>query len=171
MAYDAKAVEFVYSFYARGWSKAKALPEICKVYAGFSGSTWDSWEAKYEWKQRRALADAKVVQFEDECRDIGRTLLLELNEARSRLFKKIVDGDDDIQVYYAFVSLAKRTAEMSQQFFANRDPERVAAGLLNDAIEHLLLGLREIPGLTRALEENSAKVGAAVAATAERFAQ
>ena len=171
MAYDAKAIEFVYSFYARGWSKAKALPEIRKVYAGFGGSTWDEWETKNDWRQRRALADAKIVQFEDECRDIGRTLLLELNDARSRLYTKIQGGDTDIQLYYAFVALAKRTAELSEKFFANRNPDRVASGILNDAIEHLLLGLREVPGLTRALEENAAAVGAAVSATAERFTQ
>ena len=34
-----------------------------------------------------------------------------------------------------------------------------------------ILGLREVPGLTRALEENAAAVGAAVSATAERFTQ
>jgi hypothetical protein len=171
MAYDSKAIDFAYGYYARGWSRAKAVPEIRKVYAGFSGSTWDEWEAKHEWKQRRAMADAKLREFEDSCRDIGRTLLLELDDIRKRIYAEIQAGNADVQTYYAFVSIAKRTHEISAAHFAARDNDRVAVQVLSEAIEYFLLELRSVPGITRALEENAAAVGNAVSAVAEKFGQ
>ncbi len=171
MAYDSKAQEFAYSFYARGLSREKAVREIRKVYAGFSGSTWDEWETKLGWKQRRALADAKLREFEDSCRDLNRTLLLELGEIRSGLFKTIVDGKADAQTYYAYLRLAKQTHEISAAHFAGRDNDRVAVKVLDDAVQLLLLELRGIPGLMRPLEENAAAVGAAVAEVVEKFGQ
>jgi hypothetical protein len=74
VAYDTQAQEFVYGFYARGWSKERALPEIRKVYAGFSGSTWDEWVKKYDWPARRALADAKLRDFDDLYREAKKGL-------------------------------------------------------------------------------------------------
>jgi hypothetical protein len=169
MAYDSKAVEFVYSFYARGWSREKALPEVRKVYAGFSGSTWDEWERKYEWRERRALADAKLREFEDKCGDINRTLLLEMDDARGRLYKKIVEGNADEQTFYAFSQLAKRTAELSANYFASRDPQQIATRVISDVIDYLLSELRALPVLDRALEQNAVAVGRIAAAAAERF--
>ncbi len=171
MAYDSKAVEFVYSFYARGWSRDKALPEIRKVYAGFSASTWDEWERKYDWKQRRALADAKLREFEDKCGDINRTLLLEMDDARSRLYQKIQTGAADEQTFYAFSQLAKRTAELSANYFAGRDPGRIATKLVSDVIEYVLSELRSVPDLGRPLEVNAKEIGRIAAAAAERFGQ
>ncbi|HVW09189.1 MAG TPA: hypothetical protein VHC90_11445 [Bryobacteraceae bacterium] len=171
MAYDSKAQEFAYSFYARGLSREKAVREIRKVYAGFSGSTWDEWESKLGWKQRRALADAKLREFEDSCRDLNKTLLLELGEIRAGLYKTIVDGKADAQTYYAYLRLAKQTHEISAAHFAGRDNDRVAVKVLDDAVQLLLLELRGIPGLMRPLEENAAAVGAAVAEVVEKFGQ
>jgi hypothetical protein len=171
MAYDSKAQEFAYSFYARGLSREKAVREIRKVYAGFSGSTWDEWESKLGWKQRRAMADAKLREFEDSCRDLNRTLLLELGEIRAGLFKTIVDGKADAQTYYAYLRLAKQTHEISAAHFAGRDNDRVAVKVLDDAVQLLLLELRGIPGLMRPLEENASAVGAAVVEIVEKFGQ
>ncbi|HEX4135902.1 MAG TPA: hypothetical protein VHY84_14905 [Bryobacteraceae bacterium] len=171
MAYDAKAVDFVYSFYARGWSKAKALPEIRKVYAGFAGSTWDEWETKNDWRQRRALADAKLREFEDTCRAINQTLLMDLEEARKRLFKLITEDAADNQTYYAFGAIAKRIAELAREHFAGRDADKVATRVLNDAIEFLLIEMRQIPGLALAMEENAAAIGQAAESVAEKFGQ
>ncbi len=80
MAYDSQAQEFAYSFYAKGWSKPRALAEIRKVYPGLSASTWDEWVEKLDWRERRGLADAKLREFEDLVRDTARVLLLELDE-------------------------------------------------------------------------------------------
>ena len=171
MAYDSKAQDFAYSFYARGLSREKAVREIRKVYAGFSGSTWDEWEDKLGWKQRRALADAKLREFEDSCRDINRTLLLELGEMRGGLFEQIKSGNADVQTYYAYLRLAKQTHEISAAHFAGRDNDRVAVKVLDDAVQLLLLELRGIPGLMRPLEENASAVGAAVAEIVEKFGQ
>ena len=171
MAYDAKAVDFVYSFYARGWSRAKALPEIQKVYAGFAGSTWDEWERKFDWKQRRALADARIREFEDKCGDINRTLLLEMDDARGRLYKKIQDGTADQQTYYAFSQLAQRTADLSAKYFASRDPGRIATQVVGDVVEHFLSELQSVPGIRAALQAYAAEVGRIAADTAERFGQ
>jgi|SRR6185437_1001752 len=171
MAYDSKAIDFAYSFYARGMSRAKAVAEIQKVYAGFSNSTWDEWERKYEWRQRRALADAKVREFEDSCRDIGKTMLLELDGIRKRLYALIESGDCKTETYYAFLSVAKRTHEISATALANRDTDRVAVKVLSDAIETFLLDLRGIPALTRPLEQSSAAVSGAVAEVMEKFGQ
>ncbi|HZL55704.1 MAG TPA: hypothetical protein VFC21_01400 [Bryobacteraceae bacterium] len=171
MAYDSKAAGFVYSFYARGWSRAKALPEIQKVYAGFAGSTWDEWEKRYDWKQRRALADAKLREFEDKCNDINRTLLLEMDDARGRLYKKIQDGEADTQTYYAFSQLANRTADLSANYFSSRDPGRIATQVVGDVVEHILSELQSVPGIRAVLQANSAEVGRIAAGAAERFGQ
>ena len=73
--------------------------------------------------------------------------------------------------YYALLSIAKRTHEISAKHFAERDNDRVAVQVLSEAIEFFLLELRSVPGITRALEENAAAVGNAVSAVAEKFGQ
>ncbi len=167
MAYDTQAQEFVYGFYARGWSKERALPEIRKVYAGFSGSTWDEWVKKLDWPARRALADAKLREFDELCRDASRTLLLELNEIRERLLKDIRAGKADTQTYYAFNSIAKQIAEMSRQHLSSQDPQKVAIEVLTTAIEKLLTGMRSIDGLAPALERHAKAIGEIVTTITE----
>jgi methyl-accepting chemotaxis protein len=171
LAYDTQAQEFVYGFYARGWSKERALPEIRKVYAGFAGSTWDEWIKKFDWPQRRALADAKLREFDDLCKDANRTLLLELNEIRERLLKDIREGKADTQTYYAYGSIAKQIAALSQQHLAAQDPQKVAIEVLAAAIEKLLLGLRGIDGLAGPLEAHAKRVGELVGEISEEFAR
>jgi hypothetical protein len=170
MAYDAKAHEFTYGFYARGWSKARALVEIRKVYAGFSGSTWEEWEKSDGWKERRALADAKLRDFEDTCRDTARLLLLELNHIREELYARVKDGGAaDTQTVYAYTSVVKQIADLSSKHLATRSEERVAMEVLNAAISNFLAGLRQIEGLAAALEQHADAVVALVTSVAEQF--
>ena len=171
MAYDTQAQEFVYGFYARGWSKERSLPEIRKVYPGFSGSTWDDWAKKFDWPQRRALADAKLREFDDLCRDAARSLLLELNEIRERLLKDISEGKADTQTYYAFNSIAKQIAELARQHLAGQDPQKIALEVLMAAIEKLLTGLRSIDGLARPLEVYAKQIGQLVTEISEEFSR
>jgi methyl-accepting chemotaxis protein len=159
LAYDTQAQEFVYGFYARGWSKERSLPEIRKVYPGFSGSTWDDWAKKFDWPQRRALADA------------ARSLLLELNEIRERLLKDIREGKADTQTYYAFNSIAKQIAELARQHLAGQDPQKIALEVLMAAIEKLLTGLRSIDGLARPLEVYAKQIGQLVTEISEEFSR
>jgi methyl-accepting chemotaxis protein len=169
LAYDLKAQELVYGYYARGWSKERALPEIRKVYPGFAGSTWDEWVKKLDWPQRRALADAKLREFEDLCRDTTRTLLLELNEIREKLIADVRDGKADTQTYYAFNSVAKQIAEMSRQHLASQDPQKVAVEVISQAVDRLLTGLRGIDGLERPLAVNAREIGQLVTQISEEF--
>lgn len=169
MAYDAKAQEHAYSFYARGWSKARALLEIRRVYAGFAGSTWEEWEKKLEWKERRALADAKLRDFEDTCRDTARLLLLELNHIRAGLYAQVKDGPADTQTVYAYGSIVKQIVDLSARHLASRSEERVAMEVLNAALSSFLTGLRQIDGLCEPLEQHAEQVGALVTAAAEQF--
>ncbi len=171
MAYDTQAQDFAYSFYARGWSRERALPEIRKVYPGFSASTWDEWVKRLDWPQRRALADVKLREFDDLCRDAARSLLLELNEIRERLLKDIRAGKADTQTYYAFNSIAKQIAEMSRQHLSAQDPQKVAIEVLAAAIEKLLVGLRGIDGLAGPLETHAKRVGELVGEISEEFAR
>jgi hypothetical protein len=169
LAYDLKAQEFAYGFYARGWSRERALPEIRKVYPGFAGSTWDEWIRKLDWPQRRALADSKLREFEDLCRDTTRLLLLELNEIRERLLKAIREDKADNQTYYAYNSIAKQIAELARQHLSSQDPQRVSLEVLNTAFERLLTGLRSIPALEKALEANARDIGQIVTQISEEF--
>lgn len=161
----------MYGFYARGWSKERSLPEIRKVYPGFSGSTWDEWVKKFDWPQRRALADAKLREFNELCRDAARSLLLELNEIRERLLTDIRGGKADTQTYYAFNSIAKQIAELSRQHLAAQNPQKVSLEVLNTAIERLLTGLRSIDGLARPLEAHAKQVGQLVTEISEEFSR
>jgi hypothetical protein len=170
LAYDSEAQEFVYGFFARGWSKERALPAVRKVYPGFAGSTWDEWVKKLNWAQRRALADAKLRDFQDLCRDTTRLLLLELNEIREKLLA-VIRGDKlaDNQTVYAYTSVCKQIAELSKQHLANQDPQKVALEVINSVVEKLLGGLRGINGLARPLEEHAGEVGKLITEISEEF--
>lgn len=170
MAYDTQTQEFAYGFYARGWSKDRALREIRKVYAGFSGSTWDEWVSKLDWKQRRALADAKLREFEELARNTASVLLLELEEVRRRIYDQIKNAKElDTQLVYSFNSVSKQMNEIARQHLASRDGDRVAMQVLNLAFERFLTELREIPAVAKVLEENAARVGQAAEKVAEQL--
>lgn len=168
MAYDAKAQEFVYGFYARGWSRDRSLPEIRKVYAGFAGSTWDKWLKDLDWPARRAASDVALREFEDLCRDTTRVLVIELKTIKDALFDKVKDGKGDTQTVYAYTSVTKQIAELTREHMADRDVDRVAIGVLNTAVEQLLTGLRGINGLAKPLEAHAAEIGDIVAAIAQQ---
>lgn len=170
MAYDTQAQEFAYGFYARGYSKERALREIRKCYPGLSGSTWDEWVSKLDWKQRRALADAKLRDFEELARNTASVLLLELDEVRKRLYTQIQGGKElDTQLVYAFNSVSKQINEIARQHLASRDDDRIATQVLNLAFERFLAELTEIPVLGEALRANAARVGQAVEKIAEQL--
>jgi methyl-accepting chemotaxis protein len=171
MAYDSKAQEFAFSFYQRGWSKEKSLREIRKVYAGFSGSTWDEWEARLGWKERRAAADMKAREFEELCRDTARVLITELNEIREKLVASIRDGKLDNQTVYAYTSTARQISDLAKQHMAGQDPRRVSMEVLQSAIEKLLAGLREMADMAKPLEANAAAIGKLVSQIGEEFGQ
>lgn len=170
MAYDARAQEFAYGFYARGWSKAKALPEIQKVYPGFAGSTWDDWVTRYDWKTRRAAAEAKIREFEDTLRDTTRVVLMELNELRLRLLKALQTTDlPDTQAVYAYTKVCQQIVQMSQQYNDSRDSSRLAMDTLDSALTKLITELREFPDVAKALEAHSGEVGREIEAICEQF--
>lgn len=169
MAYDTQAQEFVYSFFAKGWSRDRALPEIRKVYAGFAGSTWDEWAKRFDWPARRALADAKLREFDELCRDATRTLLLELNEIREKLLVVIRGDKADTQTYYAYKTIAAQIADLAREHLSSQDPQKVAAEVLTTAIEKLLTGMRSIDGLAPALERYARQIGELVTSITEEF--
>jgi len=169
VAYDSKAHEFVFDFYRRGWSKERALVEIRKVYAGFSGSTWDEWIKKFDWPRRRALADVQLREFEDLCRDTNKTLLFELDKIRNQLSAAISEGDIDTQTVYAYTKVAKQMAEIADQHLASGDSRRVAMGVLSLAFEKLLSGLQEVEGLAEPLKKSATAVGQLVTRISEEF--
>jgi hypothetical protein len=159
VAYDSKARDFAFGFYAQGLSKEKALREIRKLYPGFSGSTWDDWEARYAWRERRAKSDATLAEFNDLCRNTARALMLELNEIRRQLYTQIQGGKFDNQTVYAFTSVTKQISELARQHLSSQDPARVAMETLRAAFEKFLAGLREIDGLAKPLESRASDVG------------
>ena len=169
MAYDVKAQEFAFSFFARGWSKEKSVREIRKVYPGFSGSTWDTWVEQLGWRERRAAADMKLREFEELCRNTAKALILELNEIREKLLARIREGGTDTQTVYAYTSTAKQLAELARQHMAAQDPRRVSMEVLMSAIERLLAGLREMAGLGEPLEKNASAIGELVTKIGEEF--
>lgn len=169
MAYDTKAQEFVYGFFARGWSKERSMPEIRKVYPGFAGSTWDEWVKRFDWPARRATADAKLREFDDLCRDTARLLMLELNEIREKLLAQIRGGQTDTQTVYAYNSTAKQIAALSEMHLAERDNDRIALGVLSQAFDEFVSGLRDLDGLGPALERNAGAIGELVTAVSEKY--
>lgn len=169
MAYDAKAKELAFSYYARGYSKERALRELQKIYPGMSGSTWDAWADKGDWKTRRASLDLKAREFDELCQDTARILIAELNEIREKLIASVRDGKVDNQTVYAYTSTARQIAELSRQHIASRDPRRIATQTLMEVIEKLLSRLRELPGLAAPLEANAKAVGEVVTGIGEEF--
>ncbi|MFB3828945.1 MAG: hypothetical protein ACE15B_19420 [Bryobacteraceae bacterium] len=170
MAYDTKAQEFAYGFYARGWSRERSLAEIRKQYPGFSGSTWDEWVKKLDWPARRAAADAKLREFDDLCRDTARLLLMELNEIRERLVGQIRNAKEpDTQIVYAYNSISKQIAELARTHLEDRDGQRVTMEVLRRAFDKFMEELRGIDGLARPLEANAEAIGQAVARIADEF--
>lgn len=159
MAYDTQAQEFVYGFYARGWSKERALPEIRKVYVGFAGSTWDEWVKKYDWPQRRALADVRLRELDELCLNATQVLVPELDEIRRKLAGEIRAGKIDTQTVYAYASVAKQIAELSRQYLTGRDPQKVSTEVLGQAFEKLLTGLSEMNGLADPLKKHATEIG------------
>jgi uroporphyrinogen-III synthase len=169
MAYDLKAQEYAYSFFARGVSKERAVREIRKVYGGFSSSTWDEWVAKLDWRERRAEADIKLREFEDLAQNTAKVLLLELDRIRQRLFKEVEEKGPDTQAVYAYTSVAKQIADISRQHLANRDGGRLALEVLNAAFERFLTELREDPELAKILAAKATLIGRTVEKVAEEF--
>lgn len=169
MAYDAKAQEFAYGFYGRGWSKERALREIRKSYPGFSGSTWDEWVEKLDWRGRRAAADAKLREFDDLVRDSDRAMLLELDELRKNAWKAVNVEKPDPQATYAYLRVVKAIADLCRHQLASRDGGKVVLEVLNAAFERFVTVLREDPELAELLAKKAALVGRAVEKVAEEF--
>ncbi len=168
MAYDAKAQEFVFNFFLRGWSRDRALPKIREVYPGFAASTWDEWEKKHDWKYRRAAADAKAREFEDLLADTPRVLVTDLELQRQALLKAMKEAPTvDPQMIYALNAVSKHITDISVKFLATRDPIRISAEHTGEIVEKLLTELREIPGVGKALAANAEKVGTVVTRVAE----
>lgn len=172
MAYDAKAQEFAYSFYARGVSKERAVAQIRKTYPGFSASTWDEWVNKLGWRERRADADVRLREFEDLAQNAAKALLLELDTLRKQLWQNLQEKGTDTQAVYAYNAVAKQIAEISRRHLTDRTgSDRVAMEVLNIAFERFLTALREDPELARVLAARSAAVGHAVEKVAEEFGE
>lgn len=169
MAYDAKAQEFVFSFYARGVSKERALPEIRKVYAGFSGSTWDEWEKKLDWKERRAEADRRSREFARFCERNAETMLGELDLVRLKLLKEITEGRGDTQTVHAYTSVVKQMDGIAHRYLAATDPKRVQMEVLSRAFEDLFSRLRDDADLAKPLAKHAERIGAVVTEISEMY--
>ena len=161
MAYDAKAQEFAYGFYARGYSKERAVREIRKAYPGFAGSTWDEWVERLDWKARRAEADLKLREFEELAQNAAAAILLQLDGIRQKLAAQIEKDGPNTQAVYAYTSVAKQITDLARTHLAGRDGKRVAMEVLKLAIDKLLVEFRGIDGLARLLEVNAAAIGQA----------
>lgn len=172
MAYDVKAQDFAFSFYAKGFSKERALKEICKVYPGFSGATWDAWVIKLDWKTRRALLDVKARELDDFCSDAARAIILDLHDVQQKLLAKIKTAEEgavDTQVIYAYNAVSKQIVDLARHHLASKDPLRVSMEALNSAIEKFLSELRELPGMGPVLQSNAGEIGRLVERIGEEF--
>jgi hypothetical protein len=170
LAYDLKAQEFAYSFYVRGYARDRAVREIQKVYAGFSRSTWDEWERKLGWRERRALADAKLREFDELAANTAKVILLSLEDLRKRLVEQIeVAPQLDTQIVYAYNSVCKQISDISIRHLDSRDQTKIAMEVLNQAIEDLVQKLKSIEGLGALLEKYADVVGKAVEEVAETY--
>ena len=169
MAYDSNAQEFVFGFYAKGWSKERSLPEIRKVYAGFSGSTWDEWERKYEWKRRRAERDRRASEFSELLANQAQTLIAELDLVRLDLLKKLTDTKHDPQIVHAYTSVVKQMDGIAQRHLRSADPLRIPMEVLNRAFGEVFERMREIPELAKPLAKHAETVGEVVTAVSERY--
>lgn len=168
--YDETAHEFVFGFYLRGWDRDKAIPEIRKVYPGFAPKTWDAWRAKFDWAQRRALADAKARDFDRYAGEAWRELLFDLREVHQKLmadFRKSEAADP--QIAYAINSTAKQIGDIISRHGKAQDPQRVAMEILQLAMESLLTDMRMVKGLGAGLKRNAEEIGGLVQKIAEKF--
>lgn len=171
MAYDTRAQDFAFGFYAKGLSKEKALREIRKVYPGFAGSTWDSWVKSLDWEARRASLDLKRREFEELCENTAQAILLELSEIREGLLKDIRAGKGDTQTVYAFNAVSKQIVDLAKAHLVNKDQAKVSIVILEQAIEKFLAGLRSIEGLAPALEKHASAIGKLAEQVGEEMGQ
>jgi hypothetical protein len=169
MAYDARAQEFAYGYYARGWSRDRAVVEIRKTYAGFSRNTWDEWEKKFDWKARRASVEAKLRALEDDLGDVHRSMLLDLEEVRKNLVEQHRNTPGDTQTVYAITAVSKRIGDLAKQHLASRDGDKVSMEILHRAIDSLLDTFARVPEIAQAMKAHANEVGAAVEQVAEHF--
>ena len=166
--YDETAKEFVYGFYARGYSRDKALKEIRKVYPGFAKATWDRWEVEHNWKERRALADAKVAEFEQFAEQAWAELLMDLDALRKTLRKEF-DKKPDPQLAYAFTSVSAQIVNLISKHGGAKDPQKVAMETLALAIEAFVQELKALEGLSAPMKKQAVEVGRRVKKIAEQF--
>lgn len=169
MAYDLRAQEFAYSFYARGMSKERALREIRKSYPGLSGSTWDEWVEKLGWRERRAEADIKLREFEDIAQNTAKVLLLELDRLRKKIAEGIEKNGPDSQAVFAYTRVVSQIADLARQHLANRDGGKLALEVLNAAFERFLTLLRDDAAVANVLAGKATLVGKAAEQVAEEF--
>jgi hypothetical protein len=168
MAYDAAAQQFVFGFYARGWSCERALPEIRKQYAGFAKSTWEKWEREYDWKARRAAADEKARAFEEFLAETPRVMVNDLEETRKELMKRIRGGDTAPQLLFALRDITAQIASIGETYLTRRDPVRLRMEAVTGLVEELLDGLKRVDGIAPALEAHAAQVAQLVERVAEK---
>ena len=166
--YDERAREFAFGFYLRGVSRERALPEIRKQYAGFSAATWDAWEKQYDWKARRAAADERRREFEQLMQETPRLMVMDLEEARQAVMKRIRTGDASPQLIFSLRDLSAQITEIGEKFLASKDPIRMRMDSVNAVVEGLLNELRSIEGVAEALEEKASLVGRAVETVAQQ---
>jgi hypothetical protein len=168
LAYDAKAQEFAFGLYCR-MSKERALEEMRKVYPGVSGSTWDDWVNKLDWRARRAESDARLREFDTVCRDTGRVLMVELQAVKDRLLKELELVPGDTQKVYAFTSVTKQMNDIAAKYLTSRDPRRIQTEVIADVVEKLLAGMRGMDGLGQAMQRNAVPIGQLVARLTQEF--
>lgn len=171
MAYDTRAQDFAFGFYAKGLSREKAVREIRKVYPGFAASTWDEWVKKLDWEARRAAADLKKREFEDLCENTAQAILLELSEIRERLLKDIRTGKGDTQTVYAFNAISKQIIDLARAHLVTKDQAKVSIVILEQALEKFIAGLRSIDGLGPVLEKHAASIGKLAEQVGEEMGQ
>jgi len=168
--YDDTAREFAFGFYLRGWDRDKAVVEIQKVYPGFAPKTWEAWRAKYDWAQRRAMADAKARDFDRYAGEAWRELLFDLREVHQRMMETFrASAEADPQIVYALNATAKQIGEIITRHGKAQDPQRVAMEVLQLAMESLLTEMRLVKGLGAPLKRNAEDIGGLVQKIAEKF--
>ncbi|MCB1020619.1 MAG: hypothetical protein KDC27_11870 [Acidobacteria bacterium] len=168
--YDETAREFVYGFYARGYARDKALPEIRKVYSGFAARTWDRWVEEHSWRERRALADAKIARFEEFAANAWIELLMDLDVARRRL-RESIDSQKEIdpQTVYAFTSVSAQIVNLVAKHGGSKDPQKVAMETIALAVEAMVNEMKAVEGLGPALKRRAQEVGRIAKKIAEQF--
>ncbi len=169
MAYDQAAIEFVLSFYLRGFSYEKARPEIDKVYAGFSLNTWDQWSKKHNWPRRRAELDHKRSEFFELCRDGERVLLEELTVVKDKVLEKIQEPGAELkpQLVFAYKTVASEILDIIRNHNENKDPGKIAMVVLEASFGQFLQELKEVKGFQKLLFDNSELIGRIVANVAQ----